>query len=65
MKEYVSGLVALVGANGDGEFTTGPKKLIQYAFQIDREKGRYVKNHPAAPHAEEFKAQPVGEVQSE
>ena len=62
MKEYVSGLVALTGAKGDGGLITTSKELVQHAFQGMKEKRRYVKNRLIAPHREEFKTEQVEEV---
>jgi methyl-accepting chemotaxis protein len=66
MMEYVSGLVALTGAKGDGGLITPSKEIIQNTFQGIKEKRRYVKNqqdnHPLdAPPQKEFEADPIGD----
>jgi methyl-accepting chemotaxis protein len=66
MMEYVSGLVALTGAKGDGGLITTSKELIQNAFEGIREKRRrYVKNPLDMPHQKEFKADPIGDFPKE
>ena len=52
MKEYVSGLVTLIGANGDAGLTTKSKDLIQHALQSMGEQRRYVKNQQTSPNEE-------------
>jgi methyl-accepting chemotaxis protein len=65
MMEYVSGLVALTGAKGDGGLFTTSKEIIQNAFQgIKEKRRRYVKNQQDknpldAPRQKEFKTDPI------
>ena len=59
MKEYVSGLVALTGAKGDGGLITTSKGLVQQAFQGMKEKRRYVKNQLDTPQQKEFETDPI------
>jgi hypothetical protein len=65
MKEYVSGLIALVGANRDGNLTTASKEIIQHTFQTLREKKRSLENRLNSPHRGEFKNESIEEGQSE
>ena len=66
MKEYVSGLVALTGAKGDGGLITTSKELVQNAFQgMKEKKRRYVKNQLDTPQQKEFETDPIGEFSQE
>jgi methyl-accepting chemotaxis protein len=70
MMEYVSGLVALTGAKGDGSLITTSKEMIEHVFQGIKEKRRVVKNQLDknqlnALHQKEFKTDPIGEFSQE
>ena len=65
MKEYVSGLVALTGAKGDGGLITTSKEMVQNAFQGMKEKRRYVKNQLNTLQQQELETDPIGEFSQE
>jgi methyl-accepting chemotaxis protein len=73
MMEYVSGLVALTGAKGDGGLVTTSKEIIQSAFEgVKERRRRYVKNpqnknqqdkNPLdTPQQKEFETDPIGDL---
>jgi methyl-accepting chemotaxis protein len=68
MMEYVSGLVALTGAKGDGGLITTSKEIIQNAFQgIKEKRRRYVKNQQDKNPLDttlqkEFETDPIGDL---
>jgi len=65
MKEYVSGLVALTGAKGDGGLITTSKELVRNAFQGMQEKRSYLKNRLDTLQEKEFETDPIGKFSQE